>query len=100
MAEIDRVVNVEHLEATLMSEGVKKFSDPQKALLRARSPRKRKAVAEARCGLTGLVKFVVPLTAAYEIGCAVVVLSSPSGTGDLASASSTLHWQGCQCHHV
>ncbi len=31
--EIDREVNVEHLEETLMREGVKKFADPQKALL-------------------------------------------------------------------
>ena len=31
--EIDRAVNMEHLEATLMSEGIKKFADPQKALL-------------------------------------------------------------------
>ena len=31
--EIDRAVNMEHLETTLMSEGIKKFADPQKALL-------------------------------------------------------------------
>jgi transaldolase len=31
--EIDREVNVEHMEATLMDEGLKKFADPQKALL-------------------------------------------------------------------
>ena len=47
VAEIDRVVNVEHLESTLMSEGVKKFSEPQKALL-AQVARKRAALAEAR----------------------------------------------------
>jgi transaldolase len=41
------LVNVEHLEATLMSEGVKKFSEPQKALL-AQVARKRAALAEAR----------------------------------------------------
>jgi transaldolase len=32
--EIDRLVDMEHLEATLMSEGIKKFADPQKALLK------------------------------------------------------------------
>lgn len=32
--EIDRLVNIEHLEATLMGEGIKKFADPQKALLK------------------------------------------------------------------
>ncbi len=32
--EIDRLVSIEHLEATLMSEGIKKFADPQKALLK------------------------------------------------------------------
>ncbi len=31
--EIDREVDFEHLEATLMSEGLKKFADPHKALL-------------------------------------------------------------------
>jgi transaldolase len=31
--EIDRLVNLQHLEDVLMSEGVKKFADPQKALL-------------------------------------------------------------------
>jgi transaldolase len=31
--EIDRTVDLEHLEAVLMAEGVKKFADPQKALL-------------------------------------------------------------------
>ncbi|MGE0610327.1 MAG: transaldolase family protein [Pirellulales bacterium] len=33
LAEIDRLVDMEHLETTLMSEGLKKFADPQKALL-------------------------------------------------------------------
>ena len=32
--EIDRLVNFEHMETTLMSEGIKKFADPQKALLK------------------------------------------------------------------
>jgi transaldolase len=47
VSEIDRTVNVEHLESTLMSEGLKKFSEPQKALL-AQVARKRAALAEAR----------------------------------------------------
>jgi transaldolase len=47
LAEIDRLVNVEHLEATLMSEGLKKFSEPQKALL-AQVGRKRAALTAAR----------------------------------------------------
>jgi transaldolase len=34
LAEIDRLVDTRKLEATLMEEGVKKFADPQKALLR------------------------------------------------------------------
>jgi transaldolase len=45
--EIDREVSVEHLEATLMSEGVAKFADPQKALL-ALIAHKRAALAGAR----------------------------------------------------
>jgi transaldolase len=37
-------VNVEHLEETLMSEGVAKFADPQKALLKTlREKRERLA---------------------------------------------------------
>ena len=31
--EIDRLVDMEKLEATLMSEGIAKFANPQKALL-------------------------------------------------------------------
>ncbi|HZZ73181.1 MAG TPA: transaldolase family protein [Pirellulales bacterium] len=31
--EIDRTIKMEHLEETLMSEGIKKFADPQKGLL-------------------------------------------------------------------
>jgi transaldolase len=46
LSEIDRKVNVEHLESTLMSEGLKKFSDPQKALL-ALIAQKRQALAAA-----------------------------------------------------
>jgi len=33
LAEIDRLVDIDHLEETLMTEGIKKFADPQKALL-------------------------------------------------------------------
>ncbi|HEX3998228.1 MAG TPA: transaldolase family protein [Pirellulales bacterium] len=33
LAEIDRLVDTKHLEETLMREGIKKFADPQKALL-------------------------------------------------------------------
>jgi transaldolase len=41
--EIDRHVNFTHLEETLMREGVAKFADPQKALL--------KLIAEKRAAL-------------------------------------------------
>jgi transaldolase len=43
LAEIDQKVDMNHLEATLMSEGLKKFADPQKALL--------KLIAEKRAAL-------------------------------------------------
>lgn len=33
LAELDREVDMQHLETTLMAEGIKKFADPQKALL-------------------------------------------------------------------
>jgi transaldolase len=33
LAEIDRLVDMDHLEMVLMEEGIKKFADPQKALL-------------------------------------------------------------------
>jgi transaldolase len=33
LAEIERLVDLRHLEDTLMEEGIKKFADPQKALL-------------------------------------------------------------------
>ncbi len=33
LAEIDKAVDIEHLEQTLMSEGLQKFADPQKELL-------------------------------------------------------------------
>jgi transaldolase len=34
LAEIDAKVNMQHLEETLMREGVAKFADPQNALLK------------------------------------------------------------------
>ncbi len=43
--EIDRIVDMKKLEETLMSEGIKKFADPQKALL--------KLIAEKRQALDG-----------------------------------------------
>lgn len=43
--EIDRLVSMQHLEDTLMSEGIKKFADPQKALL-ALIAGKRKELAK------------------------------------------------------
>jgi transaldolase len=33
LAEIDALVDLEEMETVLMTEGVKKFADPQKALL-------------------------------------------------------------------
>jgi transaldolase len=45
--EIDRAVDMEHLEATLMVEGIKKFAEPQKALL-AMIAQRRKMLAGAR----------------------------------------------------
>jgi transaldolase len=45
LAEIDRLVNMQHLEEVLMSEGTKKFAEPQKALL-ALIAQKRKALAK------------------------------------------------------
>ncbi len=41
--EIDRKVDIEQLEETLMGEGIAKFADPQKALL--------KLIAEKRAAL-------------------------------------------------
>ncbi len=46
LADIDRQVNLEHLESTLMSEGIKKFTEPQKALL-ALVAHKRQSLAAA-----------------------------------------------------
>jgi transaldolase len=45
LAEIDQKVDIKKLEETLMSEGLKKFADPQKALL--------KLIGEKRAALVG-----------------------------------------------
>jgi transaldolase len=47
LAEIDKKVDAQHMEKTLMAEGVKKFADPQKALL-ALIASKRSSLATAR----------------------------------------------------
>ena len=47
LAEIDQKVNVPHLEATLMEEGVHKFTEPQKALL-ALIAEKRKSLSATK----------------------------------------------------
>ena len=46
LAEIDRLVDIDKLEKTLMEEGIKKFADPQKALL-ALIAKKRKELQPA-----------------------------------------------------
>jgi transaldolase len=46
IAEIDRLVDIEKLEKTLMEEGIKKFADPQRALL-ALIAKKRKELKPA-----------------------------------------------------
>ncbi len=43
--EIGAKVNIEHLETTLMDEGVKKFADPQKALLKLIGDKRRQLAA-------------------------------------------------------
>jgi transaldolase len=48
LAEIDAKVNVQHLEDTLMSEGVAKFADPQKALLKLICEKRDKLVSSAK----------------------------------------------------
>ncbi len=47
LAEIDREVKPDHLEATLMAEGIQKFADPQKTLL-ALIAQKRGTLARSR----------------------------------------------------
>ena len=47
LAEIDQKVNVPHMEATLMEEGVHKFTEPQKALL-ALIAEKRKSLSATK----------------------------------------------------
>lgn len=45
LAEIDRVIDFQHLHQVLMDEGIRKFADPQKALL--------KLIAQKRAALEG-----------------------------------------------
>jgi transaldolase len=52
LAEIDRLVDMQKLEETLMSEGIEKFADPQKALLKLIAD-KRKALDGAQTGAKG-----------------------------------------------
>jgi transaldolase len=47
LADLDRYVDMQHLEHTLMDEGLKKFADPQKALLQL-IKEKRASLAGAR----------------------------------------------------
>lgn len=47
LAEIDSQVDLEHMESILMAEGLKKFADPQKALL-AQIAAKRKEASRGR----------------------------------------------------
>ncbi|MCC7203718.1 MAG: transaldolase [Phycisphaeraceae bacterium] len=47
LAEIDRTIDLDHLHKTLMSEGIAKFADPQKALL-ALIAQKRQALTPRR----------------------------------------------------
>jgi transaldolase len=47
LAEIDRLVDVDQMEATLMREGIAKFADPQKDLLQLIA-RKRAQLATSR----------------------------------------------------
>lgn len=47
LAEINREVDMQHLEETLMSEGIKKFAEPQKALLQLIA-RKRAELSAAK----------------------------------------------------
>ncbi len=45
LEEIDREVDFAHLEQVLMEEGVKKFADPQKALLALVAARRAAIIA-------------------------------------------------------
>lgn len=48
LAEIDRQVDLQHLEETLMREGVKKFADPQKTLLALIETKRREISDQSR----------------------------------------------------
>ncbi len=45
LAEIDRLVDMQHLESTLMEEGIQKFADPQKALLQSIADKRAEAIS-------------------------------------------------------
>jgi transaldolase len=47
LAEIDAKVDMKHLEETLMEEGLKKFADPQKALLKLIAQKRQSLAAPA-----------------------------------------------------
>lgn len=53
LAEIDRLVDIQKLEEVLMTEGIKKFADPQKALLKLIAD-KRKSLDGALAGSKGV----------------------------------------------
>ena len=46
LAEINKKVNIQHLEETLMHEGLAKFADPQKALLKLIAQKREKLAAK------------------------------------------------------
>jgi transaldolase len=48
LREIDQKVDMKHLEKTLMEEGLKKFADPQKALLKLIAQKREQLLAAAR----------------------------------------------------
>ncbi len=48
LAEIDQTFDADHMERTLMAEGIKKFADPQKALLRLLAERRNKLQVATR----------------------------------------------------
>ena len=70
-----RLVDIDHLEQTLMEEGIKKFTDPQKALLKLisekRGASRRRVVDHCHC-LTNARRLACPApTMAFVKQCAV-----------------------------
>jgi transaldolase len=53
LEEIDRLVDIQKLEDTLMEEGIKKFADPMKALLALIAERRKKVAAGRGANLVG-----------------------------------------------